>query len=324
MKISLFAPVVSAGWRSEDADHHFAFGFAVAPTAMTQLKVKGLPRRIQDGKPESLDVSTTRNQFHLPIGGSYSFNGDPRTSVGLSLIASYDERKLKADSLADGSHLIDMGAKGTFFRPEVGGVLGCGVLDIGLSYMGAVTKHFKGKTTLSSRGTDSFDTELVDYDPAVLATGVRATYEDWTMSVNVNRIYGAAGGGILRDGINPKITAADVRDVNQFGGRIGYKLDQTHSFSAAYAYLPTIWGAGLYSVDKDGFASHELGALFGTFNAISVRNQSLNWRYHSESVDYNSGIFRTAGKQAIDGNGDNPGYYQLEFVTLTTGISKTL
>lgn len=322
VRVSLFAPVISAGWRSTDVDHHFTWGLAVAPTAMTQLKVKGLPRRIQDGKPESLDINTTRKQFHLPIGGSYSFQGDPRKSIGLSLIATYDERKLIADSLVNSDRVVDMKAKGTFFRPELGGVYGCGPMDIGVSYMGAVTKHFKGSTTLNFR--DEFDTELIDYDPAVLATGVRTTYDDWTLSVNINRIFGAKGASIHRNGILPKITDADIRDVNQFGARVGYKIDNNDSVSAAYAYLPTIWGAGLSYKDGDGFAVHEHGHLFGTFNAMPVRNQALFWRHHSDIVDLNSGVFRTAGKQTVDGNGDNPGFYQLEFVTLTAGIAKVL
>lgn len=321
VRVSLFAPVVSAGWRSEHADHPFVWGFAIAPTAMTQLKIKGLPRRIQSGT-ESLDINTTRKQFHLPIGGSYSFQGDPRTSIGLSLIATYDERKIVAESLVRGDRVVDMQAKGTFFRPELGGVYGVGPVDVGMSYMGAVTKHFKGSTTLNFR--EEFDTELIDYDPAVLATGVRATFDDWTLSVNINRIFGARGASIHRDGILPRITDSDVRDVNQLGARVGYKINDDNSLSAAYAYLPTIWGAGLSYMDSDGFAVHELGHLFGTFNSMPVRNQAISWRHHSDILDFHSGLFRTAGKQTVDGNGDNPGFYQLEFVTLTTGVSKAL
>lgn len=321
VRVSLFSPIVSAGWRS-DCDGGIQWGLALAPTAMNQLKIKGLPRRVA-GKLDSLNVDTNRQQFHLPMGASYSFNSDPRTSLGVSLITTYDSRSLKADSLVDGSHLVDMNSRGTFFRPEMGGMFGHGPVDIGLSYMGAATKHYKGTTSLASELTGPFDTEQVEYDPAVIATGVRGTYENWNASININRVLGAGGANVIRDGINRKTTAADVRDVNQYGMRVGYTVDKFNAISAAYSYLPTIWGAGSFSIDSDGFAHAELGHLFGTFNAMPVRNQALAWKYHGDSLDFHSSLFRTAGKQSVDLGGDNPGYYQIEFVALSTGISKS-
>lgn len=320
VRVSVFSPMVSAGWRNDDSESNFHWGLAIAPTAMTQLKIKGLPRRV-NGKQESLNIVTSRKQFHIPIGAAYSLQGDPRKSIGISLITTYDQRTLKADSLIDGAQLLDLSAKGIFYRPEIGFFYGFDALDIGMSYMAPVTKQFKGTTSI---GAESFDTEQVDYDPAVLTTGVRTSIDSWTASFNVNRIFGARGETIIRDGTNRKTTSADVHDVNQFGARFAYQCDGANTISAAYAYLPTIWGAGTFWVDADGFTHHELGHLFGTFNAMPVRNQSLAWRYHSQSWDFNSSIFRSAGTQTIDLTGDNPGHYQIEFVSLTTGISRAL
>lgn len=316
VRVSLFAPVVSAGWHGESQNKSLHWGVAVAPVAMNNLKINGLPRRVS-GKVESLDVNTTRKQFHLPIGAAYSLNGDPRTTIGASLITTYEERKLQADSLVDGAHLVELSTRATLFRPEIGAVYGAGPVDVGVSYMNSATKKFDVTSALGVN-------EAVEYDPAVLATGVRGTYEQWNASLNVNRIFGAKGANLIRDGINNKVTeGADVRDVNHIGGRIGYKLDDTDSFSAAYAYLPSIWGAGSYNVDKDSFSHLELGHIFGTFNAMPVHNQAVTWRHRGNSVDYNTGLFRTAGTQTVDVTGDNPGHYQLEFVAITTGISST-
>ena len=221
VRVSVFSPMVSAGWRNDDSESNFHWGIAIAPTAITQLKIKGLPRRV-NGKQESLNIVTSRKQFHLPIGAAYSLQGDPRKSIGISLITTYDQRTLKADSLIDGAQLLDLAAKGIFYRPEMGLFYGIDALDVGISYMAPVTKRFKGTTSI---GAESFDTEQVDYDPAVLTTGVRTSLDSWTASLNVNRIFGARGESIIRDGTNRKTTSADVHDVNQFGARRAYQYD---------------------------------------------------------------------------------------------------
>ncbi|MCX6126126.1 MAG: hypothetical protein NTV34_15450 [Proteobacteria bacterium] len=320
VKVSLWTPVASAGWRSRSSES-LSWGFAIFPSSMAKLEVNGLPRRI-NGKPESLNVKTSRKQLHAPIGVAWST--DPghasSTSLGAALITTYDERKLTAESLVDGAKLVDMKSKGVFFRPNVGILTSSANLDFGMSYTHELTKKFKGSTTLVS---ESFETEQVDYDPASLNAGLKLHCDTFTSSFQVNRIYGAKGASIIRDGINRRTTTADVRDVNHLGMRLGYLYSSDDTFSLAYAYLPTTWGAGSYSVDTDGFSHQELGHLFGTFQAMPTRNQSVAWNHKTPHWVYSASMFRSAGQQTIAGEGDNPGFYQLEFIAVTAGLTKT-
>ena len=322
VKVSLWTPVASAGWRSRSSEP-LSWGFAIFPSSMAKLEVKGLPRRI-NGKPESLNVKTSRKQLHAPIGIAWTTDQGKltSTSLGAALIATYDERKLTADSLVDGAKLVDMNGRGVFFRPNVGILTTSENIDFGMSYTAALTKKFKGSTTLVSE-PEPFETEQVDYDPASLNTGLKLRCDTFTSSFQVNRIYGAKGASIIRDGINRRTTTADVRDVNHLGMRLGYLYSPEDTFSVAYAYLPTTWGAGSYGVDADGFSHQELGHLFGTFQAMPVRNQSVAWNHKTPLGAYSASMFRSAGQQTIAGEGDNPGFYQLEFISVTAGLTKT-
>lgn len=322
VRLSVVTPVVSAGWMTH-VTPDFSLGLGIAPTAMSELKIDGLPRRV-DGKIEPLNVQTKRQQLHLALGGAYKLvdQETAETSIGLSIIVTSDQRQLAADSVIDGTKFIDMKSRGLFFRPEVGLTQSYLNFEMGLSYMASLKKDFKGDTILVTANPPSFDTEQVDYDPAVLATSLRGFYDAWQLTVNINRIFGAPGSDVIRDGINRKTTSADLRDVNHLGLKLAYQASARDGFSVGYAYLPTIWGAGSYAKDENGFSSHELGHLFGTFNAMPVRNQAIAWQHAREAFRFHTTLFRTAGTQSVDAGGDNPGFYQMEFISLTTGISQ--
>jgi hypothetical protein len=110
--------------------------------------------------------------------------------------------------------------------------------------------------------------------------------------------------------------------VNQIGTKFGYLVNDHHEVSLAYAYLPTIWGAGSFTTDRNGFSEHEIGHIFGTFNAMPVHNQALGYTLNTGDWKFKNVLFRSAGQHTIDGGGDNPGHYQIEFVSLTSGVSK--
>jgi hypothetical protein len=318
--VSLWTPVASAGLARNSPESSIAWGLAVNPSSFATLEVNGLPRRVTV-RTESLNVKSKRNQLHLPIGIAWKapVSEIKRLSFGFCLLGTYDDRTLSAKSLTDGTQLVDMESNGLFFRPIIGASSAIGAFDLDVSFMQHLKKSFNGKTTVA--GAPEFETEQVDFDPSRLNTSLRLNQDQGSVTVNVNRVFASSGSNQIRDGINRKTTNSDVRDVNQIGAKVEYSTNTSNTFSGAYAYLPTIWGAGGFYVDSDGFSHHEIGHLFATFNAITVRNQALSWkRTFSDSV-LQTTLFRSAGTQTIDGNGDNPGHYQIEFLSLTSSYS---
>ena len=322
VRVDLNTPMFSEGWKGAFLEDRAAWGFAVMPGSMAELDIKGLPRRVS-GSAESLRVNATRKMFHVPIGGSYTLP-EYSLSLGASVIYTYDHRTLKGTGISDPStRLVDLKAQGHFFRPVIGATWRSLGTDFGSGYMFPLTKKFTGKTKLASE-PDSFKTELVDYDPGVAMLSVRREISGVTLSGNANRLFAAKGQTIPRDGVNRKTTQADFKDTNHYGVRAAYKTESYGEFSLGVAYLDSYWGAGYYYKDADGFAHHELGHLFGTFNAIPVRNQALTWRQSFASWQTHFGIFRSAGATTVAPGGDNPGYYQIEFVSLTCGIRRII
>jgi hypothetical protein len=324
VRLSLFAPIVSAAWVTS-SESAIRFGLGIAPTSFSDLEINGLPRRIS-GTPESLDVKTRRRQIHVPLSLAYQTSLLPVPhSFGFSLLTTHDERRLAATSYSDGVKLVDMNARGTFFRPVIGLQAAHHGGSLGLSYISALTKKFQGVTQLASEPTTPLSQEQVDYEPAVLLTSYRQKIDQFSFTANVNRVFGAGGRKVIRDGVNRKALEADVRDANQLGMQASWFASEETTWSFAYAYLPTIWGAGSYSVDSDGFTHHELGHVFGQFQAIPVRNMSIAVRSYPQNCDcpfaWNTVLFRSAGTQTIDVTGDNPGHYEFEFVSISTGLS---
>ena len=320
--VNLFTPMFSEGWRGTFADEVASWGFAVMPSSSADLSIKGLPRRV-GGSQESLNIKAQKRQFHLAFGGSYKFEGIG-ANAGLSVIYSYDSRSLKGASVTNpGSNLVDMKASGHFFRPVIGGTWKTEIMSAGASYILPVTKKFSGKTKLATE-TAPFDTEQVDYDPGVVLTSARTKISDFALSVNFNRLFGAKGATVQRDGLNRTTHTADLKDVNHIGARLGYQSQSYGDFSFAAAYLDSYWGGGSYYTDVDGFSHHEIGHIFGQFNAIPVRNQSLTWRQTFGSWKTHAALFRSAGSTTVGPRGDNPGYYQIEFVSVTCGLRASL
>jgi hypothetical protein len=83
-------------------------------------------------------------------------------------------------------------------------------------------------------------------------------------------------------------------------------------------------GVGYYYKDSQGFTHHEIGQVFGQFNAVPVRNQSLTWQYLWGAWDTHLALFRSAGSTTVGSLGDNPGFYQLEFFSITCGIKRLM
>jgi len=320
--IAVVSPVASVGWKTSMVDAPLHYGIALFPTASTGLKINGLPRRV-DGELESLNVNTRRNQAHLGLGLAWDLLQHPddfRTTLGVALITTYDQRQLAAASVVDGLEYIDMESRGVFFRPELGFVQSFLNFKIGLSYMAGLKKPYRGKTTLITDSGQSRNTEQVDYDPSVLATSIGWKWDQLTLLLNVNRLGGQNGQSAIRDGINRKAITADVRDVNHLGAKVTWQFKESDQLSLAYAYLPTTWGAGSYSKNEEGFSQHELGNAFGNFNAITVRNQALSWRHSVEGYTLHSVLLRSAGSQSVDTGGDNPGFYQIEVISIATSL----
>jgi hypothetical protein len=320
--VNLISPMFSEGWKGTVLQDRLSWGFAVIPSSLADLDIKGLPRRVS-GTVTSLNVRATRKQFHLPVGGSYYFP-DAGVSVGAALLYTYDSRSLKGATVTNpGTPLVDMKASGHFFRPIIGTSWLLSEHQVNASYMFPLTKRFSGTTKIASE-PEPFKTEQVDYDPAVLLTNARLKFSDVTLSANVNHLFGGAGKSIQRDGLNRKTKRADIKDANHLGVRIAYSITDIGEFSAAGAWLDSYWGDGYYYTDSDGNPQHEIGQLFGQFNAIPVRNQSITWRRPFGDWQTHASIFRSAGSTTVGPRGDNPGYYQLEFITLTCGIRHSL
>jgi hypothetical protein len=320
--VNLISPMFSEGWKGTLLNDRLSWGFAVVPASLADLDIKGLPRRVS-GSVTSLNVRATRKQFHLPVGGSYDFP-DAGVSVGASILYTYDSRSLKGATVTNpGTPLVDMKASGHFFRPIVGASLRLSDYQTNASYMFPLTKRFSGTTKIASEPAP-FKTEQVDYDPAVLLTHARARIADLSLSANVNHLFGGAGKNLQRDGLNRKTKRADLKDANHVGVRVAYNVANLGELSAAGAWLDSYWGDGYYYTDADGNPQHEIGQLFGQFNAIPLRNQSLTWRRSYDQWQTHAAIFRSAGTTTVGPRGDNPGYYQLEFISLTCGIRRSL
>jgi hypothetical protein len=321
--INLMSPMFSEGWKGSLLDDRISWGFAVIPGSLADLKIKGLPRRVI-GNVTPLNVRATRKQFHLPVGGSYQIP-DTNLSLGASLLYTYDSRTLKGSTITNpNAPLVDMKAHGHFFRPLIGSSWRLGDdHQANASYMFPLTKKFAG-TTKIAREPAPFDTEQVDYDPAVLMLNGRVRFADLTLSTNINHVFGGAGKNIQRDGLNRRTQRADLKDANHLGVRVASDSTRFGEFTAAAAWVDSYWGDGAYYTDEDGRAQHEIGQLFGQFNAIPVRNQSLTWRRHFGDWQTHAALFRSAGTTTVGPRGDNPGYYQIEFVSVTCGVRRNL
>lgn len=319
--VNLYTPMFSEGWKGTFADEKASWGFAVMPSSMATLDINGIPRRV-NGNPESLNIKASKRQFHLPLGGSYRFD-DLGLSAGLSVIYTYDERSLKGSTVTNpNSRLVNLKGSGHFFRPLLGLSWHQDVLSSGVSYMFPLTKKFKGKTQLADE--PDFNTEQVDYDPGVLMTAIRGTVAGFDLSINLNHVFGTRGASIQRDGLNRKTERADFKDAKHLGARLAYQSADYGDISLGLAYLESYWGAGYYYKDEEGFAHHEIGHVFGQFNAIPVHNQSVTWRKSFDDWQTHAAIFRSAGSTTVGNGADNPGYYQIEFVSLTCGVRRTL
>lgn len=322
VRADIKTPVVSGGWIGRFAESRGSWGIAFLPSSMADLKIKGMPRRV-DGSLESLNVRATRKQFHLAAGASYAF---PETgmSLGLSLIDTYDNRTLKGAQVTNsGTPLVEMKASGNFIRPVIGTAWTSDSASAGVGYMFPVTKRFKGKTKLAFK-PKSFNTEQVDYDPAMLLTSARVKIQDATLSANVNRVFGSKGRGIQRDGLSRQTKTADLKDANHVGVRGSYKISGYGELSLAAAYLDSYWGDGSYYTDQDGIPHQEIGHIFGQFNAIPVRNQAVSWKQTVNDWQTVTTLYRTAGATTVGPGGDNPGYYQIEFLSLTCGVQRVM
>jgi hypothetical protein len=312
----------SEGWKGHFADGKGSWGFAVMPGSMADLNIDGLPRRVM-GNPESLNINAKRRTFHVPLGLSY--NPDQSNSTfGAALVYTYDERSLKGSPVATPqTRLVDLKAKGHFVRPIVGMTTANSFSQIGSSYTFPVTKKFSGKTKIASESSE-FNTEQVDYDPGILMVGARQTIGDVSISENINYLFGSKGKSLARDGLNRKTIRADLKDARQMGVRLRYAHEQYGNFTLGLAYLDSYIGDGYYVKDSQGFTSHEIGQVFGNFNAIPVRNQSLTWQRPWGAWDTNLVLFRSAGATTVGPGGDNPGFYQIEFFSVTCGIRRIL
>lgn len=322
VRITLMTPMFSEGWKGSFAGDKGAWGFAVMPGSMADLDIDGLPRRVM-GNPESLNVNAKRRTFHIPIGLSYA-PSQWISSMGTSVVYTYDERSLKGSPVATpDTRLVDLKAKGHFFRPIIGLTADTDITQFGTSYIFPVTKKFSGKTKIASEPSE-FNTELVDYDPGVLLLGARQTVGQFTLSQNLNYLFGSKGKTLARDGLNRKATRADLKDVRHMGLRLGYTDERYGRFSLGVSYLDSYMGDGYYYKDSQGFTHHEIGQVFGQFNAVPVRNQSLAWQYLWGTWDTHIALFRSAGATTVGSVGDNPGFYQLEFLSITCGIKRLM
>lgn len=270
-----------------------------------------------------MNITAGRRQFHFPVGGSLLL-AQNHVSLGASLIYTYDARKLKGAAVTDPSNeLVSMTAKGHFFRPVMGFASIVGSSSLASSFIFPVTKRFSGNTKIASE-TAAYSTELVEYDPGVLLFSARQELGPLSTSVNFNRVLGSRGQAIPRDGLNRKTNRADLRDSNHLGLRVGYRTDQWGDVSIAGAYVQSYMGDGFFYTDEEGFSHHQLGNLFGQFNAIPVRNFSMAWKRNWGQWQSHASIFRSQGSTTTSSNADNPGHYQLEFVSITCGLRRMI
>lgn len=322
VQVSLYTPMFSEGWKGLLHENKISWGFAVMPSSSADLNIKGLPRRV-DGNPESLNVKASKKQFHFALGGSYLWT-DQKLATGLSVIYTYDHRSLKGAAVTNPeTALVDMKGTGHFVRPVAGLSWEKDARHVGLSYTLPLKKTFSGKTKLATEPYP-FDTEQVDYDPGVLMTNLKTQWDNVQLSVNANRIFGAKGRSIHRDGLNRRTREADLQDANHLGARASYRAADYGDFSLGVAYLDSYWDDGFYYKDSDGIPHHEIGHLFGQFNAIPVRNQSISWAKDFSGWSTHVALFRSAGTTTVGPGGDNPGFYQIEFTSLTCSVRRML
>jgi hypothetical protein len=322
VRISLVTPMFSEGWKGLLLSDQLAWGFAVMPSSSADLDIKGLPRRV-DGNPEALNVKASKKQFHFALGASYLWP-QINLATGLSLIYTYDHRTLRGAAVTNpATILVDMKGTGNFVRPVTGLSWLRDSNTFGLAYMFPLTKAFSGKTRLAVESAP-FKTEQVDYDPGVLLTNVKTNLSAIELSGNVNRVFGAKGRGIHRDGLNRRTTEADLHDVNHVGARASYNAGSYGTFALGAAYLDSYWREGFYYKDNDGIPHHEIGHLFGQFNAIPVRNQAFMWQKTFNEWETKTAVFRSAGTTSVGVGGDNPGYYQIEFISLTCSVRRAI
>jgi hypothetical protein len=320
--VNVVSPLASGGWKSSFAGDRGSYGFAVIPASLADLKIRGLPRRVS-GNVTSLNVHATRKLAHLPIGASYTL-GDSGFDAGATLLYTYDHRTLSGATVENpDSELVNMTSSGSFFRPIAGLSWHKDEWAAGASYMAPLRKNFKGTTKIATE-SDPFPTEQVEYDPSVLMTNVSSQVDSWRFSLNVNHLFASPGKTIQRDGLNRKTSRADLKDVNHYGVRSSYKTERFGEYSLAMAWLDSYWGDGYFYKDSDGITHHEIGHIFGQFNALPLKNQSITWRQNLNEWMTHVALYRSSGSVTTGPGADNPGFYQMEFISLTCGLSKQI
>jgi hypothetical protein len=168
VRLNMRTPIASFGGATPlDKASTVLFGFGLFPSSYQDFEINGLPKRVE-GKTESVFVKNRLRNIMVPLGISYteqlsssisamsqttlshtSISRTPQKpplvlvgsskprywSVGATWLLTYDERKLFARSISDGTELVDMNSRWTGSRWVLGASLKDQDYQLGVSWM---------------------------------------------------------------------------------------------------------------------------------------------------------------------------------------------
>lgn len=360
VRLNMRTPIASFGGATPlDKASNVMFGFGLFPSSYQDFEINGLPKRV-DGKTESVFVKNRLRNIMVPLGISYTQqlsssvstlsqssisrapqktplvlvgSSKPRYwSVGATWLLTYDERKLFARSISDGTELVDMNSRWTGSRWVLGASLKDQNYQLGVSWMPPIRKSFKGVTYVAGY-TEPRDTDQVELSPGRLGAStfvpvLNAADAEVSVQLDANRVFGSIASKSF-DGISRKATGTETRDVTQWGASIFVNWATHDSFSLSAGHEPAWIRDGRYVVDANGSIDHKLGATFGQTTGMDLRTVGLSWTHRqgpsaaltsenrlnsilSKDLDWTVGIQNTRGKHTIDSLGDNPGFFSLD------------
>jgi hypothetical protein len=291
-------------------------GVTVFPAKYGGQKIPGLPRRVA-GKYIPLDVENYEQSIKLGLGISYKF--DQGTSIGFSLIESYEHKILKAETPHSSEELINLNAKNYFTRPVFGLYHQVDTYRFSFAFLPQLKKTYKGSQKSASTYKQT-DPTVADFEPATLSFGAGGDWNYFSVGSSVNyRLY-SKGRRVFREGITSSAREADLHDTVEYNLELGYRISRTMHATIAYAVIPSPWGPGKYTSETEEQIS---GADFGDSEAVDRRvvGAGLGTKLSSIGSLLHLSVMHAKGVRTLPSGADRPGHYQVNIWTFSSELT---
>lgn len=289
-------------------------GFSFFPARRGEITIDGLPRFVSS-QITALEITTTETRYDTGLGGNMQIIDN--LFLGASLVHQHEERKIVGKTPGTDSELLNVDAKGDFFRPVYGIQYIYQQILVGLSYTPSREKSYEGSQTLASSGGEKSSPRFRRYDPAVIGFGVNYYYNDWIYSLHANQKFMSRGEQRIDEGLAMSTTKADVRDVLEWGFGVSHRVNRQMKLNLNYSKLPSPWGNGSRTDD-----SVVVGTDFGVADAVDRDIYSIGLDYRiSDNLSFENAFYLAQGRRETPIEAANPGFFEIETALLSTSVN---